>query len=53
MRLEFFVNVNQAVASAVHRFANLDVVVVPTELLIGLWARKELGAAKEEADTGN
>jgi hypothetical protein len=53
MRLELFVNVHQAVASAVHRFTNLDVVVIPTELFIGLRARKELGAAKEEADTGN
>jgi len=51
--LEFFVDVEHAVAGAVRRIANLNIVVVPAELLVGLRARKEVGATKEEADTGN
>jgi len=50
---EFLVDVEHAVASTVHGVANLDVVVVPAELLVGLGAGEELGAAEEVADTGN
>jgi hypothetical protein len=53
MRLEFLVNVDHAVASTVHGVANLDVVVVPSELLVGLRAGEESSATKEEADAGN
>lgn len=53
VRLELLVDVEHAVASTVHGVANLDVVVVPSELLVGLRAREELGATKEVADTSN
>jgi hypothetical protein len=53
LRLELLVNVQHAVASAVLRVTNLNVVVVPTELLIRLDAGQEVGAAEEVADAGN
>jgi hypothetical protein len=51
--LEFLVNVEHVVACTVRGVANLDIVVIPAELLVRLRARKEIGAAKEEADAGN
>jgi hypothetical protein len=51
--LKFLVNVEHVVAGTVRWVANLDIVVIPAELLVRLWARKEIGAAKEEADAGN
>jgi hypothetical protein len=51
--LKLFVDVDHAVTSTVHGIANFDIVVVPAELLVGLWAWEEVGAAKEEADTSN
>jgi hypothetical protein len=53
VRLEFFVDVNHAVASTVHWVANLNVVVIPAEFLVGLWAGQEPGTAEEEAYTGD
>jgi hypothetical protein len=53
MRLEFFVDVEHAVANAVHGVTDLNVVVVPAKFLVRLWAGQELGAAEEVADTGN
>ena len=53
MRLELLVDVEHAVASAIRRVANLDVVVVPAELLVRLDAGEEVGAAKEVADAGD
>jgi hypothetical protein len=51
--LELLVDVEHAVASTVHGVTNLDVVVVPTELFVGLRAGQEFGATEEVADTGN
>jgi len=51
--LKFLVDVQHAVASAVLRVANLDVIVVPAELLVRLDAGKEVGAAEEVANTGD
>jgi hypothetical protein len=51
--LELFVDVEHAVANAVHGVTDLNVVVVPAELFVGLRAGQELGAAEEVADTGN
>lgn len=51
--LKLLVDVKHAVASAVLGIANLDVVVVPAELLVSLDAGEEVGAAEEVADTGD
>jgi hypothetical protein len=53
LRLEFLINVEHVVTCTVRWVANLDIVVIPTEFLVRLRARKEIGAAKEEADAGN
>lgn len=53
MGWEFLVDVEHAVASTVHGVADLDEVVVPAELLVGLRAGEELGAAEEVANTSN
>ena len=53
LRLELLVDVEHAVARTILRVANLDVVVVPAELLVGLDAGQEVGAAEEVADTSN
>jgi hypothetical protein len=51
--LKLLVNVQHAVAGTILGVANLDVVVVPAELLVGLRAREKVGAAEEVADSGN
>jgi hypothetical protein len=51
--LEFFVDVEHAETSAISRVADLDVVVVPAEFLVGLRTGKELGTTEEIADTSN
>ena len=53
LRLKFLVDVQHAVAGTVLRVADLDIVVVPAELLVGLDARKEVGTAEEVADTSD
>lgn len=53
LRLEFLVDVEHAVAGAVLRIADLNVVVIPAELLVRLDARKEVGATEEVANTGD
>jgi len=53
LRLELLVDIEHAVASTIRRVANLDVVVVPAELLVGLDAGKEVGATEEVADAGD
>jgi hypothetical protein len=53
MWLKLLVDVEHAVAGTIHRVANFNIVVVPTELLVGLWAGQKLGATEEVADTSN
>lgn len=53
MGLEFFVNVKHIVTSAICGVANFDEFVVPAELLVGLWAGKEVGTAEEIANSSN
>jgi len=53
MWLELLVDVEHVVADTVDWVADLNVVVVPTELLIGLRARKEVSATEEIAYAGD
>lgn len=53
MGLELFVDIEHAVAGAVQGVADFDIVVIPAELLVGLRAGQELGAAEEVANAGN
>jgi hypothetical protein len=45
--------VEHAVASTIRGITNLDIVVVPAELLVGLWSWEEICATEEEANTGD
>lgn len=53
MRGELLVDVEHAEASTIGGVANLDIVVVPSELLVELRAGEEVGTSEEVADSGN
>lgn len=50
--MELFVDVEHGVGGIL-RVADLNVVVVPAEFLVGLHARQELGTCPKVSDTGN
>jgi hypothetical protein len=50
--VEFIVDVEHVVCDILG-LANLDIIIVPTELLVGLWTREELGSRPEKGNTSN